>query len=155
MLTCHSAGASNSMSYTQKRKKVTPLTLGDSLPSPRPSCDSEHISPGTKPAFQRQCSSPSFVESYARYVEQLQQNDQHKQLMEAAGLAPKAEHEQTIKAAFPGDNNPTASLGAADSSHKSWPSKQGFPSSVHPLLASGVLSHPFSLLLKVIRHNTG
>ena len=115
------------MSYYRKAKKATQLAIGGSSSSPRPSQESEHASPGTRPAFQRQCSSPSFVESYARYVERLQQDDQHKQLLEAAGLDPRAEREQTIKAAFPGETAAHASLdmalGAADSTHRSWPGK--------------------------------
>ena len=116
------------MGYTHKGKKVKPLKMGDSLPSPGPSHDSERLSPRTKPAFQRQCSSPSFVESYARYVERLQQDDQHKQLMQAAGMDPTAQ-EETIKAAFPADTTAHPSLdlaqGTADSAHKSWPGTSG------------------------------
>ena len=113
------------MSYTQKGRKVKPLNIEGSLSSRRPSTDSERASPRAKPAFQRQCSSPSFVESYARYVERLQQDDQHKQLMLAAGMDPTAEQEQTIKAAFPGNTTAHPSLDLTQSItegiHKSWP----------------------------------
>lgn len=75
-----------------------------------------------KPAHQRQCSSPSFVETYARYVERLRRDE--KLLEQGAGI--QREGGPTIKALFPREQeveerSPDTRKDTTDSSYSSWP----------------------------------
>lgn len=117
------------MSLSEQSKRVTPLLIGEDVSCPSQGTERRQESPRAKPAFQRQCSSPSFVESYARYVERLQQDDvskHHNKASEEALLSQK----HTIKASFPGDAPPEEAPAEGsfdsekeitDSSFSSWP----------------------------------
>ena len=112
------------MSQSDRTHRVSPLAINDTVLIHGQSSDREQVSPRAKPAFQRQCSSPSFVESYARYVERLQQDDMSKQ-QGKPGQEEQGTQEQTIKAAFPGEaqkeRSPDSDKDVTDSSYSSWP----------------------------------
>lgn len=75
-----------------------------------------------KPAHERQCSSPSFVETYARYVERLRREDK----FSGEGSQHQQHGGQTIMAAFHQqeavlEDSPDTRKDTTDSSYSSWP----------------------------------
>ena len=75
-----------------------------------------------KPAHERQCSSPSFVETYARYVERLRRDEK----FAVEGSQTQQQGGQTIMAAFHPqeevpEDSPDTRKDMTDSSYSSWP----------------------------------
>lgn len=87
------------MGLLPRSKRIPPLIMSENgEPFERGSESGNDFNP--KPAYQRQCSSPSFVETYARYIERLVQEDSRKGESEVGS---QSSQDDRIRASFPGD----------------------------------------------------
>lgn len=107
------------MSPAKRTRSDLPPEISDSTCSPRLRAELEQKkSSRLRPGYQRHRSSPSFVESYARYFERLQQDEILKQKAGEDSSKAQASEEDAIRASFPGPPSPQAE---AESSRNSSP----------------------------------